>query len=242
MGPAQLGETVTAHDNSGGGAGDSNWAQSEPRKLAALRIQRCWARHCWARQQALQAALNMQAARMQNARMRIARIAAAAVRLQAACRGNLAREDVKHALLVFNGAQEARIRLSLLHARGISWAEWQMGRRRAQRRRRERDAAISSHHTPPTTSLPAAPSVHAGCNVSHLTVGALGVMNEVEDRDRRANFLTRALSVEHPAVLPPRIGYAEAAAAAMTAAVLGATPTPQHEQQHQPQRHAQRPP
>ena len=51
-------------------------------------------------------------------------------------------------------------------------------------------------------------------------------MNEVEDRDRRANFLTRALSVEHPAVLPPRIGYAEAAAAAMTAAVLGATPTP----------------
>ena len=164
------------------------------------------------------------------------------VPLQAACRGNLAREDVKHALLVFNGAQEARIRLSLLHARGISWAEWQMGRRRAQRRRRERDAAISSHHTPPTTSSPAAPSVHAGCNVSHLTVGALGVMNEVEDRDRRANFLTRALSVEHPAVLPPRIGYAEAAAAAMTAAVLGATPTHQHEQQHQPQRHAQRPP
>ena len=83
---------------------------------------------------------------------------------------------------------------------------------------RERDAAISSHHTPPTTSSPAAPSVHAGCNVSHLTVGALGVMNEVEDRDRRANFLTRALSVEHPVVLPLRIGYAEAAAAAMTAA------------------------
>ena len=27
-------------------------------------------------------------------------------------------------------------------------------------------------------------------------------MNGVEDRDRRANFLTRALSVEHPVVLP----------------------------------------
>ena len=46
------------------------------------------------------------------------------------------------------------------------------------------------------------PTVHAGCNGSHLAVGALGVMNGVEHRDRRANFLTRALSVEHPAVLP----------------------------------------
>jgi len=27
-------------------------------------------------------------------------------------------------------------------------------------------------------------------------------MNGVEDRDRRANFPSRALSVEHPAVLP----------------------------------------
>ena len=44
--------------------------------------------------------------------------------------------------------------------------------------------------------------VHAGCNGSHLAVGALGVMNGVEHRDRRANFLTRALSVEHPVVLP----------------------------------------
>jgi len=57
--------------------------------------------------------------------------------------------------------------------------------------------------SPPTTSSPAVPPVHAGCNGSHLAVGALGVMNGVEHRDRRrANFLTRALSVEHPAVLP----------------------------------------
>ena len=56
----------------------------------------------------------------------------------------------------------------------------------------------------PTTSTSslAAPLAHAGCNGSHhLAVGALGVMNGVEDRDRRANFPSRALSVEHPAVL-----------------------------------------
>ena len=59
----------------------------------------------------------------------------------------------------------------------------------------------------PTTVVAAETPIAAGpsqsrCNDSHLTVGALGVMNGVEDRDRRANFLTRALSVEHPAVLP----------------------------------------
>ena len=52
------------------------------------------------------------------------RRAAAAVRLQATYRGHLVREDVKHALLAFNGAHAARMRLNLLHARGISWAEW----------------------------------------------------------------------------------------------------------------------
>ena len=49
----------------------------------------------------------------------------------------------------------------------------------------------------PTTSTSslAAPLAHAGCNGSHhLAVGALGVMNGVEDRDRRANFPSRALS------------------------------------------------
>ena len=59
----------------------------------------------------------------------------------------------------------------------------------------------------PTTVVAAETPIAAGpsqsrCNDSHLAVGALGVMNGVEDRDRRANFLTRALSVEHPAVLP----------------------------------------
>jgi len=57
-----------------------------------------------------------------------------------------------------------------------------------------------------STSSLAAPlhAGDAGCNgcSHHLAVGALGVMNGVEDRDRRANFPSRALSVEHPAVLP----------------------------------------
>ena len=45
---------------------------------------------------------------------------------------------------------------------------------------------IPSHTSlpaPPSTPLPAVPMVHAGCNGSHLAVGALGVMNGVEDRD-----------------------------------------------------------
>jgi len=133
------------------------------------------------------------------------RRAAAAVRLQATYRGHLVREDVKHALLAFNGAHAARMRLNLLHARGINWAEWQMGRRQAQRRQRERDAAtphssslVHALPSPLTTYSLAAPSVHAGCNGSHLAVGAPGVMNGGEDRDRRANFPSRALSVKHP--------------------------------------------
>ena len=133
------------------------------------------------------------------------RRAAAAVRLQTTYRGHLVREDVKHALLAFNGAHAARMRLNLLHARGISWAEWQMGRRRAQRRQRERDAAtphssslVHALPSPLTTYSLAAPSVHAGCNGSHLAVGAPGVMNGGEDCDRRANFPSRALSVKHP--------------------------------------------
>ena len=36
---------------------------------------------------------------------------------------------------------------------------------------------------PPTTPSPAVPMLHAGCNGSHLAVGALGVMNGVEDRE-----------------------------------------------------------
>ena len=54
--------------------------------------------------------------------------------------------------------------------------------------------------SPPTTSSLTVPLAHAGCNGSHLhvTVSALGTMNGVENRDRRANFLSRALSVEHP--------------------------------------------
>ena len=40
------------------------------------------------------------------------------------------------------------------------------------------------------------------CNDSHLTVSALGATNEVEHRDRRANFLSRALSVEYPEAQP----------------------------------------
>jgi hypothetical protein len=42
-------------------------------------------------------------------------------------------------------------------------------------------------------------------------------MNGVEDRDRRPNFPSRALSVEHPAVLPAAAAAAEAAAAAAAA-------------------------
>ena len=146
MGPAQLGETVTAHDNG----------------------------------------------------------AAQSVRLQAAWRGHLVREDVKHVLLVFNGAHEAQMRMRYFYARGISWDKWHMGRRR-QRRRQERDAAMANSSSlvhalpsPPTTSSLTVPLAHAGCNGSHLTVSALGAMNGVENRDRRANFLSRALSVEHP--------------------------------------------
>ena len=61
---------------------------------------------------------------------------------------------------------------------------------------------------------------HAGCNDSHhLAVGALGVMNGVEDRDRRANFPVhaRSRSSKHPAVLPVA-ATAEAEAEAEAAA------------------------
>ena len=64
------------------------------------------------------------------------------------------------------------------------------------------------------------PLAHAGCNGSHhLAVGALGVMNGVEDRDRRANFPVhaRSRSSKHPAVLPVA-ATAEAEAEAEAAA------------------------
>ena len=130
---------------------------------------------------------------------------AKSVRLQAAWRGHLVREDVKHVLLVFNGTHEAQMRMRDFYARGISWDQWHAGRRRYQRRRQERDSAAAHSSSllhalpsPPTTSSLTVPLAHAGCNGSHLTVSALGAMNGVENRDRRANFLSRALSVEHP--------------------------------------------
>ena len=61
----------------------------------------------------------------------------------------------------------------------------------------------------PTTVVAAETPFAAGpsqsrCNDPHLSVSTLerGRHERGEDRDRRANFLTRALSVEHPAVLP----------------------------------------
>ena len=61
----------------------------------------------------------------------------------------------------------------------------------------------------PTTVVAAETPIAAGpsqsrCNDPHLSVSTLerGRHERGEDRDRRANFLTRALSVEHPAVLP----------------------------------------
>jgi len=83
---------------------------------------------------------------------------------------------------------------------------------------------LSSYHT--STSSLAAPLAHAGCNGSHhLAVGALGVMNGVEDRDRLAYFPSfhsrihaRSRSSILPAVLPAAAAAAAGAAAGGAAA------------------------
>ena len=149
--------------------------------------------------------------------------AQAAVRLQAAWRGHLAREDMNYALLRFPDPGQAQHMLRDFYARGISWDKWHAGRRRVRRQQQERDAAaaaaahssslVHALPSPPTTSSLTVPLAHAGCNDPHLTVSTLeqGRHERGEDRDRRANFLTRALSVEHPAA-PRREEYQEESA------------------------------